>query len=113
MVVASTIAYPRSGSSDSALNIHLKTSALRQSRKCLNAALQFSKRLGRSHHGQPVRAMLTVVSTNSRLPLPLRTGSLRLPRNCGSIFPLFVRQHAAIHSKRGSHLERFVNAQRP
>lgn len=80
------MAYSRSGSSDSSSNMRLKTSASRQSRKRRKAVLQLPKRYGRSRHGLPVRAIRNTASTNSRLSVPLRLWSVRLPRQCNSIF---------------------------
>src|SRR5688572_21679870 len=85
-MVASTIAYSRSGSSEQAWNSVTKTSALRQSLKRRNAVLQFPKCAGRSRHGEPVRTIHSTASMKRRLLLPLRPGSVGLPRQCGSIF---------------------------
>ena len=84
-MVASIMAYSMSGSPERASNMRLKTSASRQSRKRRNAVLQLPNRSGRSRHGLPVRAIHSTASMNSRLFLPLRPGSVGLPKQCGSI----------------------------
>src|SRR5688572_31598047 len=86
MMVASTMAYSRSGSSEQAWKSVTKTSALRQSLKRRNTVLQFPKCAGRSRHGEPVRTIHSTASMKRRLSLPLRPGSVGLPRQCGSIF---------------------------
>jgi hypothetical protein len=52
----------------------------------VNVLFQCPNDGGRSRHGLPVRAIQSTASTNSRLSLPLRPGSLGLPRHSGSIF---------------------------
>jgi len=52
--VASTMAYSISGSSETASNMHLKTSAFTQSRKRLNTVFRFANIDGRSRHGLAV-----------------------------------------------------------
>jgi len=85
-MVASTMAYSMSGSSETASNNRLNTSALTQSRKRVKALFQCPNDGGKSRHGLPVRAIQSTASTNSRLFLPLRPGSPGLPRHSGSIF---------------------------
>src|ERR671921_1300588 len=83
---ASTRAYSRSGSSETASNNRGQTSAFTQSRKRVKTLFQCPNRGGRSRHGLPVRAIHSTASTNRRLFLPLRPGSPGLPRQSGSIF---------------------------
>src|SRR5918995_1050492 len=97
-MVASTIAYSRSGSSEQAWKSFTKTSALRQSLKRRNAVLQFPKCAGRSRHGLPVRTIQSTASTKPRLSLPLRPGSVGLPMRL-HLRPLGVRQYKAIHQE--------------
>jgi hypothetical protein len=85
-MVASTMAYSMSGSSEQAPKSRVKTSALTQSRYRLKTVFQFPKQGGRSRHGLPVRAIHSTASTKRRLSLPLRPGSVGLPKQCASIF---------------------------
>src|SRR5215211_5106464 len=85
-MVASTMAYSISGSSETAANNRCQTSALTQSRKRVKTLFQFPNEGGRSRQGLPVRAIHSTASTNRRLSLPLRPGSPDLPRQRGSIF---------------------------
>src|SRR6266700_1481752 len=85
-MVASTMAYSISGSSETASNIRLNTSAFTQSRKRVKVLFQWPNDPGKSRQGLPVRAIQSTASTNSRLFLPLRPGSPGLPRHSGSIF---------------------------
>src|SRR6202521_2960491 len=85
-MVASTIAYSMSGSSERASNSRFQTSAFTQSRNRVNTLFQWPNEPGRSRHGLPVRAIHKTASTNSRLSLPLRPGSPGLPRHRGCIF---------------------------
>ena len=85
-MVASTMAHSMSGSSETASKIRLKTSAFTQSRNRLNAVFHLPKWDGRSRQGLPVRAIHNTASRNNRPSLPVRPGSLALPRQCGSIF---------------------------
>src|SRR5215218_6219123 len=85
-MVASTMAYSMSGSSETAANNRCQTSALTQSRKRVKTLFQFPNERGRSRHGLPVRTIHSTASTKSRLSLPLRPGSDFFPRQCGSIF---------------------------
>ena len=85
-MVASTMAYSMSGSSEQAANSRANTSALTQSRKRLKTVFHLPKKAGRSRHGLLVRTIQSTASTKRRLSLPLRPGSLGLPRQCGSIF---------------------------
>src|SRR5436190_24202205 len=71
-MVASTMAYSISGSSETASKSRLKTSALTQSRNRVNTLFQWPNEGGRSRHGLPVRAIHNTASTNRRLSLPLR-----------------------------------------
>jgi hypothetical protein len=71
--------------------------------------LQLPNRSGRSRHGLPVRAIHSTASRNSRLSLPLRPGSVGLPRQCGSILANGRRSAISIHSQRESHPQRKVN----
>src|ERR1700741_2353120 len=70
-MVASTMAYSMSGSSETASKSRLKTSALTQSRNRLNTLFQWPNDGGRSRHGLPVRAIHNTASTNRRLSSPL------------------------------------------
>src|SRR3954447_4628301 len=85
-IVASTRAYSRSGSSETASNSRCQTSAFTQSRKRVKMLFQFPNKGGRSRQGLPVRTIHSTASTNKRLSLPLRPGSPGLPRHSGSIF---------------------------
>src|SRR3954463_16590697 len=85
-MVASTRAYSRSGSSETASNNRCQTFAFTQSRKRVKMLFQFPNEGGRSRQGLPVRTIHSTASTNSRLSLPLRPGSPGLPRQRGSIF---------------------------
>src|SRR6201984_2248133 len=85
-MVASIMAYSISGSSETASNSRLHTSAFTQSRKRVYTLFQWPNASGRSRQGLPVREIHNTASTNSRLFLPLRPGSLGLPRQSGSIF---------------------------
>src|SRR3954451_12544113 len=85
-MVASTMAYSMSGSSEAASNSRLNTSALTQSRYRLKTVFQWPNAAGRSRQGLPVRAIHKTASTNRRLSAPLRPGSDFFPRQCGSIF---------------------------
>ena len=85
-MVASTMAYSMSGSSDAASNSRRQTSAFTQSRKRVYTLFQWPRAGGRSRHGLPVRTIHSTASTNSRLSVPLRPGSPGLPRQSGSIF---------------------------
>src|SRR5439155_13779386 len=71
-MVASTIAYSMSGSSEAASKSRLKTSALTQSRYRLKTVFQGPNSGGRSRHGLPVRAIHNTASTKRRLSSPLR-----------------------------------------
>src|SRR5215210_2233624 len=86
MMVASTRAYSRSGSSETASNNRCQTPALTQSRKRVKTLFQWPNAGGRSRQRLPVRTTHKTASTNSRLSLPLRPGSPGLPRQRGSIF---------------------------
>src|ERR1700682_4373947 len=85
-MVASTMAYSMSGTSEAASKSRLKTSAFTQSRNPLKPVFQPPNSAGRSRHGLPVRAIHNTASTNRRLSAPLRPGSDFFPRQCGSIF---------------------------
>ena len=84
-MVASTMAYSMSGSSETASNRRFHTSAFTQSRKRVYTLIQRPKARGRSRHGLPVRAIHNTASTNSRLSLPLRPGQ-----------PMSGKTHAAL-----------------
>src|SRR6478752_6151197 len=84
-MVASTMAYSMSGSSEAASKSRLKMSAFTQSRYRLKTVFQRPKNAGRSRQGLPVRAIHNTASTNRRLSAPLRPGSDCFPRQCGSI----------------------------
>jgi len=105
-MVASIIAYSMSGSSDTASNIRLNTSAFTQSRKRLNTVFHLPKAGGRSRQGLPVRAIHKIASKNNRPSLPVRPGSEGLPRQKGSIFTHWasVRQKSG-HRKLLSELD--------
>jgi len=85
-MVASTIAYSMSGSSEAASKSRLKTSARTQSRYRLKTVFQRPKSAGKSRQGLPVRAIHNTASIKRRLSVPLRPGSDFFPRQCGSIF---------------------------
>src|SRR4051812_23007547 len=85
-MVASTRAYSRSGSSETASNNRCQTFAFTQSRKRVKMLFQCPNEGGRSRQGLPVRTTHKTAPTNRRLSLPLRPGSPGLPRQRGSIF---------------------------
>src|SRR3982750_4476283 len=85
-MVASTMAYSRSGSSETASNNCCQTPAFTQSQKRVNTLFQCPNDGGRSRQGLPVRTTHKTASTNRRLSLPLRPGSPGLPRQRGPIF---------------------------
>src|SRR5215217_5438384 len=85
-MVASTMAYSISGSSEAASNSRVKTSAFTQSRYRLKTVFQRPNSGGRSRQGLPVRAIHNTASTNRRISAPLRPGSHFFPRQCGCIF---------------------------
>src|SRR3954451_18217413 len=89
-MVASTMAYSISGSSEAASKSRLKTSAFTQSRYRLKTVFQRPNAAGKSRQGLPVRAIHNTASTNRRLSAPLRPGSDFFPRQCGSIFAHWV-----------------------
>src|SRR3954464_5477258 len=95
-MVASTRAYSRSGSSETASNNRRQTSAFTQSRKRVKTLFQFPNEGGRSRQGLPVRTIHSTASTNRRLSLPLRPGSPGLPKQSGSIFA----HRASVSTKR-------------
>ena len=99
-MVASTMAYSMSGSSDMASNSRFQISAFTQSRKRVKTLFQWPNEGGRSRQGLPVRAIHSTASTNSLLSLPLRPGSPGLPRQSGSIFAHWasVNTNRSIHS---------------
>src|SRR5712675_2510104 len=99
-IVASTMAYSMSGVSEQASKSLANTSALTQSRQRLKTVFQLPKSGGRSRHGLPVRTIQSTASTNRRLSLPLRPGSVGLPRQCCSIFAhwAFVSTNRSIQS---------------
>src|SRR6266496_2716490 len=66
-MVASTMAYSMSGSSEVASKSRLKTSAFTQSRYRLKTVFQGPNSGGRSRHGLPVRAIHNTASTKRRL----------------------------------------------
>src|SRR5262249_12197634 len=116
IMVASTMAYSMSGSSEQASNRLLKTSALTQSRYRLKTVFHFPKRSGRSRHGLPVRTIQSTASTKRRLSLPVRPGSAGLPRQCGSIFAHWasVNTNRSIRSLNHNHARmRILNPNRP
>ena len=115
-MVASTMAYSMSGSSETASNRRFHTSAFTQSRKRVYTLIQWPKARGRSRHGLPVRAIHNTASTNSRLSLPLRPGSLGLPRQSGSIFAHWasVKTNRSIQSLNHNQARmRILNPNRP
>src|SRR5215213_2129254 len=85
-MVASTMAYSMSGSSETASNSRLKISARTQSRYRLKTVFHRPNVAGRSRQGLPVRAIHSTASTKRRLSAPLRPGSDFFPRQCSSIF---------------------------
>src|SRR5690348_4203057 len=115
-IVASTMAYSMSGSSETASNSRFQTSAFAQSRKRVNTLFQWPNEGGRSRHGLPVRAIHSTASTNCRLSLPLRPGSPGLPRQCGSIFAHWasVKTNRSIQSLNHKQARmRILNPNRP
>src|ERR1700754_550808 len=66
-IVASTMAYSISGSSEQALKSRMKTSALTRSRYRLKTVFQLPKKLGKSRHGLPVRTIHNTASMKRRL----------------------------------------------
>ncbi len=82
----------------------------------LHTLLEWVKKAGRSRHGLPVRAIHSTASTNSLLFLPLRPGSLGLPRHKGSIFAHWasVKTNRSIWSLNHSQAPRgILNPNRP
>lgn len=84
--VGSIMANSMSGSSEHASKSLIKTSAFTQSRKRMKTVFHLPNEAGRSRQGLPVRTIHKTASTKRRLSFPLRPGSVRLPRQCGSIF---------------------------
>ena len=68
-----------------ALKILWKASALTHRRNRLNTEFYLPNCSGRSRHGQPVRAIHSTASTNSRGLGPVRPGSHSRPRQCGAM----------------------------
>ena len=115
-MVASTMAYSMSGSSETASNSRFQISAFTQSRKRVNTLFQWPNKGGRSRQGLPVRAIHSTASTNCRLSLPLRPGSLGLPRQSGSIFAHWasVKTNRSIRSLNHNQARmRILNPNRP
>src|SRR5208283_1589820 len=115
-MVASTMAYSISGSSETASNSRFQTPAFTQSRKRVYTLFQWPNVGGRSRQGLPVRAIHNTASTNSRLFLPLRPGSPGLPRHSGSIFAhrASVKTNRSIPSLNHSQARmRILNPNRP
>src|SRR6201997_3163722 len=122
-MVASTMAYSMSGSSETASNSRFQISAFAQSRKRVNTLFQWPNEGGRSRQGLPVRAIHSTASTNSRLSLPLRPGSPGLPRQSGSIFAHWpsVKTNRSMRSFNENpesqqalgHIGRTISAERP
>src|ERR1700752_1212801 len=115
-MVASTMAYSMSGSSETASNNRFQTSAFTPSRKRVNTLFQWPNEGGRSRQGLPVRAIHSTASTNSRLSLPRRPGSPGLPRQSGSIFAHWasVKTNRSIRSLNHTQARmRILNPNRP
>jgi hypothetical protein len=115
-IVASTMAYSMSGSSEQASKSRRKTSALTQSRYRLKTVFHLPKKGGRSRHGLPVRTIQRTASTNRRLSLPLRPGSVGFPRQCGSILAHWasVSANRSIRSLNHTHSQTgILNLNRP
>src|SRR5215217_6852387 len=115
-MVASTMAYSISGSSETASNSRFQTSAFTQPRKRVYTLLQFPSEDGKSRHGLPVRTIHKTASTKSRLSLPLRPGSPGLPRQSGSIFAHWasLKTNRSIRSLNHSQARmRILNPNRP
>src|ERR1039458_625132 len=115
-MVASTMAYSMSGSSETASNSRFQISAFAQSRKRVNTLFQWPNEGGRSRQGLPVRAIQSTASIKSRLSLPLRPGSPGLPRQSGSIFAHWasVKTNRSIHSLNHNQAQmRILNPNRP
>src|SRR6267143_1135848 len=115
-MVASTMAYSMSRSSETASNSRFQISAFTQPRKRVNTLFQWPNEGGRSRQGLPVRAIHSTASTNCRLSLPLRPGSPGLPRQSGSIFAHWasVKTNRSIHSLNHNQARmRILNPNRP
>src|SRR6188768_2948042 len=115
-MVASTMANSMSGWSEQASKSRTKTSALTQSRYRLKTVFQLPKKAGRSRHGLPVRTIQSTASMKRRLSLPLRPGSIGLPRQCGSIFAHWasVSTNRSIRSLNHNHAQGGIpNLNRP
>src|SRR5450756_54297 len=115
-MVASTMVYSMSGSPETASNSRFQISAFTQSRKRVNTLFQWPNEGGRSRQGLPVRAIHSTASTKSRLSLPLRPGSLGLPRQSGSIFAHWasVKTNRSIRSLNHNQARmRILNPNRP
>src|SRR5277367_4600796 len=115
-IVASTMVYSMSGSSETTSNSRFQISAFTQSRKRVNTLFQWPNEGGRSRQGLPVRAIHSTASTKSRLSLPLRPGSPGLPRQSGSIFAHWasVKTNRSIQSLNHNQARmRILNPNRP
>src|SRR5271155_2186310 len=132
-MVASTMVYSMSGSSETTSNSRFQISAFTQSRKRVNTLFQWPNEGGRSRQGLPVRAVHRPGSTKkrlslaarpvhstasaiSRLSLPLRPGSPGLPRQSGSIFAHWasVKTNRSIQSLNHNQARmRILNPNRP
>src|SRR5262245_59577761 len=84
-MVESTIRYSKSGSSASAAKMRCQTPLSLQRLKRTNTLFHLPKMLGRSRHGEPVRAIQRTASTNIRLFAPVPPGSSGLPTHSFSI----------------------------
>ena len=85
-MVASTMAYSMSGSSDIASNSRLPDIRLHPIAEAREDTVPVAKRGRQVPPGTAGRAIHSTASTNSLLSLPLRPGSPGLPRQSGSIF---------------------------
>src|SRR3954465_10526126 len=98
-MVASTRAYSRSGSSETASNNRCQTPAFTQSRKRVKMLFQWPNEGGRARHGLPVRTthkgldkQAVVLAASPRITGLAQTTRLHLR-------PLGVGQNEAVHPK--------------
>ena len=83
-MVPSMIAYSKSGSADKLAKIRSKVPFKAHRRKRWKTEFQLPNAAGRSRHGDPVRAIHSTASRNSRLFSPDRPGSPGLPAHSGA-----------------------------
>src|SRR5215213_6980872 len=85
-MVPSTRAYSKSGSPDRHAKTRSNTPPFTQRRKRWKTLFHLPKAPGRARQGTPVRTSHRTASRNSRLHLPVATGSVGLPGSSGATF---------------------------